>query len=210
MAFDIIITSWNRLEYLKRTFGSLIQSGAIRDAQRVIIVDNGSTEEGLLQFLYELRQNYGVFLVILPHNEGWGKAVNEAIGLSRAEYLFVSNNDVDYNVVDFHKQMIELIDSHDEFGLSEVGILGVWRHTAHGLVVNGIHNQYFDEMDNVPAVGWMMPKSAMQKVGMLPEHGPCLTKGGNGEDTRYVNLMKQAGYLVGVPKNDLAQHLDGY
>jgi hypothetical protein len=56
----------------------------------------------------------------------------------------------------------------------------------------------------------MMPKKAMEKVGMLPEHGVCLTKGGNGEDTSYVNRMKEAGFLVGVPTKDLAFHIDGY
>jgi GT2 family glycosyltransferase len=202
--FDIILTSWNRLEYLKRTIGSLIQSGAYRAAERVIIVDNGSTEEGLHEFLYELRKEYGTFLVILPHNEGWGKSVNEAIGMSRAEYLFVCNNDVEFER-DFHERMFEVFNLQ-----ANIGILGVWRHISHGFVANGVQNENFREMDNVPAIGWMMPKYAMKAIGMLPEHGPCLTKGGNGEDTQYVNLMKQAGFLVGVPKNDLARHIDGY
>lgn len=210
--FDIVIVSWNRLEYLKRTVGSLIQAGVFRDAERVIIVDNGSTEPGLISFLEELREMNGVFLVLLPHNRGWGQAVNECLSLSRAEFLFVSNNDVDYNTPDFHNQMIKMIEESAAFSLDTkgIGILGVWRHIGHGLVRGGLQNEQFDEMDNVPAVGWMMPKSAMEKVGMLPEHGVCLTKGGNGEDTAYVNRMKAAGYLVGVPKKDIAVHIDGY
>ena len=50
---------------------------------------------------------------------------------------------------------------------------------------------------------------------MLSEHGPCDTKGGNGEDTEYVMRMKDKGYLVGVPKialneETLAHHIDGF
>lgn len=206
--FDIIIINWNRLDYLKRTFASLINSGAITDAERVIIVDNGSTEEGIRQFLISLQAEWGVFLVFLPHNRGWGQAANEALGLSRAEYILLSNNDVDYNKFDFHKEMLNTMAL--QWGDKKVGILGVWRHIDHGFVKSGIQNEFFREMDNVPAIGWMMSKRAMQEVGMLPEHGPCLGRGGNGEDTAYVNRMKEKGYLVGVLKNDIAVHIDGY
>lgn len=206
--FDIILVSWNRLDYLKRTVASLIASSAIFDCERFIIVDNGSVEEGLQEFLKDLQKNYRAFLVLLPENRGWGVAVNSALGLSRAPYLFVSNNDVEYSR-NFHQKMLQMF-SPERWIDKTIGILGVWRHTAHGLVQGGVHTIEFDEMDNVPAVGWMMPKSAMEVVGMLPEHGPCLTKGGNGEDTNYVNRMKEAGFLVGVPNEDLAVHMDGY
>lgn len=208
--FDIILVSWERPDYLKRTIASLITSGAWKDAERVIVVDNGSLDPEVRKFLMELEG--GIFLVFRPKNEGWGKAVNDALGLSRSPYLFISNNDVDYNTVDFHKTMLEILMDTIKWptGDKKIGILGVWRHTAHGLVKGGVQTYFFDEMDNVPAVGWMMPKSAMEKVGMLPEHGPCFTKGGNGEDTAYVNRMKEQGYLTGVPKTDLAIHPDGY
>src|SRR5665213_577710 len=200
MNFDIIITSWNRLDYLKRTIGSLIQSGAFDAAERVIIVDNGSTEEGVHSFLEDMRRERGTFLVLLPHNRGWGAAVNDALGLSRAPFLFVCNNDVEFEL-DFHLRMLEILDKPiilpaGHPGINGIGILGLWRHTSHGLVAGGVQNEWFCEMDNVPAVGWLMSKYAMEKVGMLPEHGICLTKGGNGEDTAYVNRMKEAGYLV--------------
>ena len=55
-----------------------------------------------------------------------------------------------------------------------------------------------------------MAKPVMEVVGMLPEHGPCATKGGNGEDTGYVIRMKNAGYLTGAMPKDVATHIDGY
>jgi GT2 family glycosyltransferase len=209
--FDIILVSWERLDYLKRTIASLITSGAWNDAERVIIVDNGSLDHEVAVFLTQIKRMNNAFIVMRPRNEGWGKAVNDALGLSRAPYLFICNNDVDFNVVDFHKKMLDIFAQHrGEFDAEKIGILGVWRHTAHGEVKDGYNRNGFIEMDNVPAVGWMMPKSAMEKVGMLPEKGPCFTKGGNGEDTEYVGRMKQYGYLTGVPKTDLATHIDGY
>lgn len=203
-SFDVILVSWNRLEYLKRTFGSLIQSGSVRDAQRVIVVDNGSTQEGVHEFLEQMRKEYGIYVVLRPHNNGWGQAVNDVLGMSRAEYIFLSNNDVDYSI-DFHKKMFEVFEHQPN-----IGILGVWKHIHHGYVRGGVQNKWFVEKDNMPAVGWMMPKKVMEAVGMLPEHGPCFTKGGNGEDTGYVMKMKEKGFLVGGMQEDVGIHIDGY
>lgn len=207
--FDIILVNWNRLDYLKRTVASLIESGAVADCNRFIIVDNGSTEEGVKEFLNSLVKDYKLFQVLLPENRGWGTAVNEALGLSRAPYLLISNNDVHYHM-DFHRKAWEVIEGQKYMSdtQKEIGILGVWRHTSHGF--GSYRNAGFREMDDVPAVGWFLPKAAMEKVGMLPEKGPCFTKGGNGEDTAYVQMMKAAGWLVGVPTEDIATHIDGY
>ena len=207
--FDIILAVWNRIGHTKRTLASLIDSGAVADCERLIIVDNFSTEEGMKELLDDMHLNMPgvsgkVWLIRRGRNDGWGAAVNDALGCSRAPYVLISNNDVDYTN-EFHKKLFTVLENQPN-----IGILGVWRHTSHGFVKDGVMNESFREMDNIPAVGWMMPKEAMMKVGLLPEHGPCLTKGGNGEDTGYVMKMKEAGYLTGVPKEDVATHIDGY
>ena len=203
--FDIILTVFNRLEYTKSTFASLLNSGVLRDCQRFIIVDNHSTEEGMQDWLKDIASYQKVFVIHRPQNDGWGMAVNDGLGLSRAEFVLISNNDVDYNNAGFHHSMMSILIGNDK-----IGILGAWRHTAHGVAQGSDTNGSFIEMDNVPAVAWMLPKRAMERVGMIPEHGPCQTKGGNGEDTDYVMRMKQMGLLTGVTKVDLARHLDGY
>ncbi len=202
--FDIILRSWNRLDYLKRTVASLVTSGALEACERFIVVDNGSTEKGVREFLDDMKCLYRAFLVLLPENRGWSYATNNALGLSRAPFLFISDNDVEYSK-DFHKKMFETFEHHPN-----IGILGVWRHTAHGFLKGGIMDEWFREMDQVPGVGWMLPKAAMQEVGMFDERGTCLTKGGNGEDVDYVLRMREAGYFIGVTKEDLAQHITGY
>ena len=212
--FDIILTSWNRFEFLKRTIGSLVDSGAINDCERFIIVDSGSTEEGVIEFLKQIQDQYGAFLVLKPHNHGWGAATNDGLGLSRAPYLLRVDNDVEFEH-DFHRTMLDIF-AHQK----NIGLLGVWKHIYHGLTNMtvgkdgqkrfGIQNEWFRETDDVPGVGWMMPKAAMEKCGMFPEHGVCLTKGGNGEDSAYVQKMKQAGFLTGVPVKDVAVHITGY
>jgi len=200
--YDIILVTFNRVDYTKRTVASLISSGAYAGCQRFIIVDNHSLEEGMTEFLDNMAKYEKMFIVRRPTNDGWGMAVNDALGMSRAEYIFLSNNDVEYSP-GFMERLFEIFKAH-----TEIGILGVWRHTSHNFMANVWAD--FREMDNVPAIGWLLPKKAMEVVGMLPEKGACLTRGGNGEDTEYVLRMKAAGYLVGVPAQDLAVHIDGY
>lgn len=204
-SFDIILTSFNRLDYLKRTVSSLLQSGAIQDCNQFIIVDNHSIEPGVREFLEEsLTQLKKTFIILRPQNDGWARANNDALGISRGEYVFLTNNDVEYTL-NFHKKMFEIFEAQPN-----IGILGVWRHMNHGFIPGGVSTPHFREMDNVPAVGWMLKKSTIEKVGMLWENGPCETKGGNGEDTAYVGRVREAGFLVGVPGEDIATHLDGY
>ena len=202
--FDVIVTTFNRLDYTRRTIGSLIKSGAHEKCQRFIIIDNHSTDEGMESFLNDMSHYQKVFVVRRPSNDGWATAVNDALSLSRAEYVFLSNNDVEYED-NFLDRMFESFSLYPN-----IGILAVWRHIGHGLTPNGINDANFRDMDNVPAVGWLMPKKAIEVVGMLSQNGPCLTKGGNGEDTAYVGRMKTAGFLVGAYGRDLGNHFDGY
>lgn len=203
--FDIILTVWNRLSYTKRTVASLIDSGAVQDCERFIIVDNRSTEEGMEAFLHDLYAEIPsisgkVWLLRRGKNDGWATAVNDALGLSRAPLLFLVNNDVEFDL-DFHKKMIEV-----RMNAEGIGLLAGWRHSGHRITVE---HSLFDEMTDLPAVCWLLSKSAMEKAGMLKENGACLTKGGNGEDSEYVQRMRTHA-LVGAMKQDVAHHIDGY
>jgi GT2 family glycosyltransferase len=148
-----------------------------------------------------------VWLLRRGQNDGWSASRNDALMLSRAEYVFMSDNDVEYTP-DFHKRMFDIF-AHQP----NIGILGVWRHIAHGFLNanrGGVQNEWFRTMDNLPGVGWMLPKKVIEQIGMFAEHGPCMTKGGNGEDVDYCIRVRQAGYLIGVPTDDIASHITGY
>jgi GT2 family glycosyltransferase len=160
-------------------------------------------------FLHDLYANMPdvsgkIWLLRRGKNDGMAAAVNDGLGFSRAEYVFITNNDVEFTP-NFHKKMFDTF-SHQP----NIGILGVWRHAWHGFVKGGIMNEWFREMDDVPSVGWMLPKTAMERVGFLDERGACFVPHGNGEDTNYVQRMKAEGYLVGVTSEDIGTHLTGY
>lgn len=205
--FDIILVVWNRKGNTARTIASLINSGAASECDRFIVVDNCSTEEGMYEAMDAIYKDTTglsgkVWLLRRAKNDGWGSAVNDALGLSRAPFVLLANNDVDFTP-NFHHKMLNVFQNWN----GQIGLMGGWRHQAHSVT-----HPYsdFDEMTDVPAVAWMLDKRAMEKVGMLPEHGPCMTKGGNGEDSAYVQRMKAAGFLAGAIKEDVATHHDGY
>lgn len=214
--FDIIITVWNRKGYTARTLASLINSGAIEQCDRFIIVDNCSTEEGMYEAMDAIYKDTPgvsgkVFLLRRAKNDGWATSVNDAINLSRAEYVLLLNNDEEFEM-DFMQKAFAVIGNVEAWtqGTKKIGILGLWRHTSHGDKAGGVKTNMFVETDDSPAVAWLMSKEAMIQVGMLTEKGPCMERGGNGEDSDYTRRMKEAGFLVGSPIPDLAHHIDGY
>lgn len=198
----VIIITHNRVEYTKRTINSLLRTVPYAN---FIVYDNDSDEGyfGLGMFEYLNSLDKEKFRVIFStNNDGWGSAVNFALTCTiDTEMILISNNDVEYKDGWFEK----LLDLYEKY--PQIGIMGVWKHQAHG-----VHKDYGDmeERDDMPAVGWLMKKSIIDDIGNFPERGPCATKGGNGEDSHYVNMAKQKGYLICAPKEDVAIHIDGY
>lgn len=205
----VILVAHNRLEYTKRTIESLIKT--VPNAH-FIFVDNDSTDgtKEYIRDLVSIPELAGIsYAIEIPENVGWGKAVNLALeGASEGiafdistEYVLISNNDVGYS----EGWLDTCIGLNEKY--PQIGILGVWKHVAHGILEDKGDLIVKDQM---PAVGWLMKKENLEKIGAFPEHGPCATKGGNGEDTFYCDTARSKGFLVCGPKNDVADHFDGY
>lgn len=198
----VIVVTHNRLDFTKRTLQSITRT--VPHA-KILIFDNDSTEAGMKDWFYsEFDGKNNVEVVLSGKNIGWGAAVNEAIayvGVDIEDYVLISNNDVEYHDGWF-EQCLALYQKYPK-----IGILGVWKHRAHG-----VRQDLGDILvkDDMPAVGWLLKKSIIDDIGPLSERGPCATKGGNGEDTNYTGRAMEKGYWVCGPKEDVAQHFDGY
>ena len=195
----ILIVTHNRLEYTKRTVESLKRTVPYA---RMFIYDNNSTEEGMSAYLISEECPADVFLN--HQNEGWGYAVNyltKFVPNSGNEIVLISNNDVEYHD-GWYERCLALYEKYPN-----IGILGVWKHIAHG-VKEDLGDLIIK--DQMPAVGWLFKKQILEDIGPIVEHGPCATKGGNGEDVDYCIRAEQKGYWVCGPKEDVATHLDGF
>jgi len=89
---DIIIPIWNQLEFTERCIDSVEKNTFY--PHRLIIVDNGSDDKtaGYLDGLNK-RIKGKMLLVKNKKNEGFIKAVNKGISLSKAKFICVLNND---------------------------------------------------------------------------------------------------------------------
>lgn len=197
----VIVVAFNRLEYTRRTVRSL--AATVPKDTRVILFDNCSTEPGFREYAYgEFRQTFpNSKYVWRVSNAGWGQAVNEALVDAKTEHVLVSNNDVEYKP-GWYEECLRLYAKYPK-----IGVLGVWKHIHHGVLEDKGDLIVKDQM---PAVGWLLRRQFIDEMGAFPVHGPCATKGGNGEDVAYCIRAAQKGYMVAGPKEDVATHIDGY
>lgn len=201
----VIVTVFNRLDYTKRTLDSLFAT--CPSNTQYIIVDNNSEGEQMREYLGGLEDLNKHSIHRLNQNLGWGGAVNFGLEIAAAKgcmndgYILVSNNDVVYGP-GWYEKLCFLYDKYPK-----IGILGAWKHTAHGVLEDRFDMVVKDQM---PAVGWLLTTENIKLIGKFPEKGPCATKGGNGEDVEYCIRCAQAGLLVCGPKDDVADHIDGY
>lgn len=201
----IILVTHNRLDYTRQTIDSLQKT--VPHA-KLIVWDNASTEAGMLEYLREgVRAQFPTMILTeSSENVGWAYAVNASMEYVTKGYdwVLLSNNDAVYHQQWFEKSLA----LYEEY--PKIGILGLWKHTAHGVIPNPFITPGLVVKDQMPAVGWLMLKGVMQRIGSLSQHGPCETKGGNGEDVDYCIRARQLGYWVAGPEEDFIQHIDGY
>ena len=82
---EIIILTWNNLEYTKKALSSII---ATTEKPRFIFVDNGSTD-GTLEFLESIPRS-----TVLNVKCGFAEAVNKGLSECITKYPIVCNNDI--------------------------------------------------------------------------------------------------------------------
>ena len=91
---SIIIPNFNGVEHLKTCYPSLFAQ-SFQDF-KVILVDNGSTDESVIYTQNSFPQ---IHIIRLGHNTGFAKAVNEGIKLSlqdsKIKFILLLNNDIE-------------------------------------------------------------------------------------------------------------------
>jgi glycosyltransferase involved in cell wall biosynthesis len=89
---SIVIATHNKLEYLAPLIRDLFNS--IHIPFEIIVVDNGSTESNILDFLVPMEKQHDNFrFVHLDKNYGFAKGYNEGVKVAKGEWIIVMNND---------------------------------------------------------------------------------------------------------------------
>lgn len=82
-----IIPTWNRADLLESVLANLETQSRMPD--RVIVVDNGSTDDTQL-----VARKRRADLIAFPENRGFAEAVNEGVRRAATDWVLILNNDV--------------------------------------------------------------------------------------------------------------------
>ncbi len=203
----VIMVTYRRFEQFKATVESLLPT--LPRFSTLAIINNGNDQE-TYNYMVKLATAPGAVKIKLLDaggNNGWGSAMNEGLDLfpewKDYQYVLESNNDVTYTP-GWAEKAVAMMEAHPE-----IGILGLFKHPYHG-----VRQELPDGLvikDDMPATAWFMRSMDLQAFLPFPEHGPCNTRGGNGEDVGFrMKVQETLGRWICGMKEDLAHHMDGY
>ena len=158
MKVSIIITSFNREQYLSRAIRSAISQRFPRDDFEVIVVDDGSTDHSS-----QIALDYGDEIVCVCVKENCGLPVARNLGIRRARGRYVLNLDSDDYL---HEDLIYVEHLH-------LALNPHWGAVSCDYVLvddNEMHISRLSGTNKPIACGVMFRKDALIAVGLYDEN----------------------------------------
>lgn len=207
---DLILLSWNNLAILKRCVESLMRCTDI--PSRLIIVDNGSTEVGLREYLTGLKagKKMHVEAILNPLNEGFARGANRGMRASNAPYLCLLNNDI-VATDGWLEEMIKVAESEPKIGIVNPSSnnfgLRFKKDTPLEEFAHGLRKQSGRWVEMNACVGFCMliKRAVIKKIGFLDDsYGYAYF-----EDTDYSRRAQSSGYKCVMAKGCYVYHSEG-
>ena len=202
---NIIMVTYNRIEYTKITLESLLRNTSY-EPHELIVVDNNSTD-GTVDYLRGLEQGGKINRLILnPENIGLAFAINKGFESARGGFIAISENDVLYPPR-WLETMLDYIIKIPELGvISSVNhyrqLLGD-KYRANLKLLHGIEIDL--EQNNVPNGSIVFRRELFEKVGKFRR---VANRVFGGEDWDFCQRVRKAGYIVANTPDLLVEHLD--
>ena len=207
---DLVLLSWNNLAILERCVESLVRCTDV--PSRLTIVDNGSTEEGLREYLVTLKGSRYLHIKAVFNclNEGFARGMNKGITESRAPYVCILNNDI--VVTDgWLAEMIKVAESDSFIGLVNPSSNNFGLRSGKGTTLEefavGLRKESGRWVEMNACVGFCMliKREVIKKVGHLDDkYGYAYF-----EDTDYSRKAQAAGYKCVMAKGCYVYHAEG-
>lgn len=167
---DVILISWNNLEFIRACIGSIIEN--TDPPYRLIVVDNGSQKE-TIDYLEGFKDDSAVKIELLKNSEnlGWTKAINQGIKKSTAPYLCFLNNDC-IVMKGWLTQMLRVATSYPLIGLINP-TFNINRQTLEDFRLKSAHPdnrriQYI-ELNECNGACMLVKRELIEKIGGLDE-----------------------------------------
>ncbi len=110
---SIVIVSWNVQGYLRRCLDSLRADLSQNPDHEVIVVDNDSTDGSIAMLEHDFPE---VTLIRNQENVGFARANNQALKLSRGQFVLLLNPDTEVQEGSI-RALISFLESHPQVGI---------------------------------------------------------------------------------------------
>ena len=192
-ACDIIIPIWNQWSLTRACIASVYEKTGI--PFRLILIDNGSEEEGR-KGLEEMARDPSRDVLLLRNEEnlGYVKAVNQGLAASSAPYVCLLNNDVVVTEGWLEKMM------RFAAGHPEAGLVNCLMNENPGAKMPSDLEEFararvepensWMELDHCTGTCLLIKREVIEKIGYLDEQFAL----GQWEDNDYSRRAQKAGY----------------
>lgn len=189
-SISIIIPTRDRLDFLQPCIDSILAKTQYeRSRYEIIVVDNGSTEKDILQYLDLLSRDNEILVIRDPSKFNYSRLNNEAAKIAKGELLAFVNNDIVVNdplwlqKLAFHAVQkdagaigAKLLypDMTVQHGGVILGIQGVAAHAHHNLAANDTGylglNMSTHDLSAVTGACLMVRREVFEQVGGFNEN----------------------------------------
>ena len=207
---DLVLLSWNNLEILKQCVDSILR--CTRVSCRLIIVDNGSSEAGVTEYLSCLKANGTIQVQIMLNaaNEGFAKGMNKGMRAFGAPYTCLLNNDI--LVTDgWLEEMIRVAAENPVVGIVNPSSNNFGLRFGRGATLEqfagALKSQTgrWTEMNSCIGFCMLIKREVIEKIGYLDEsYGYAYF-----EDTDFSRRAQAAGYKCAMAKGCYVYHAEG-
>jgi len=163
MRAAICYLTWNRFQYTKKSLASIVQY-TNRDDYELILWDNGSTEEGMIDWLREFCKEHKFNYLFFNKNEGLTKAMNNQMKIM--DYL--GKFDVFCHIANDYFMPEGWLDGvFQVIPHKKVGIVGLnpEHKTFKTESINGLNLSIIEPDGNVSGAHFCIPKKTYDKFG---------------------------------------------
>jgi GT2 family glycosyltransferase len=207
---DLILLSWNNLEILRQCVDSILR--CTHTPSRLIIVDNGSSEAGVREYLSSLKGNDAIQIRLIFNtvNEGFAKGMNKGMKASDAPYVCLLNNDI--LVSDgWLEEMMKVAAENPGVGVVNPSSNNFGLRFGKGRTLEEFARSLRDQSGRWVEMGgcigfcMLIKREVIEKVGDLDEsYGYAYF-----EDTDFSRRAQEAGYKCAMAKGSYVYHAEG-
>lgn len=129
---DVVITSCNRLDLLKKTIDSFVKHNTYPINQIILIDDSGSTKKELLENILN-KISSPKKIIVNPRNIGQIQSIDIAYAAVKSDYIFHLEDDWEFFKSSFIEHSIEILDENPK-------VINVWLRA-----INDTNNHPIDE-----------------------------------------------------------------